>query len=257
MKGISGCRIRKRVEKTFSIIIAIMLSFPLILASCQKPPFGKCGGTNGPEQILPLDDSFNRITFGDGMDILLIPDSSDYVLYQGPEYVNVEASLTDKKLILKASFHCPWYTDREYIRVEVHHSIPPVLLRAEGDSRLRSTEPIRTSFLELYSDKTSAGFTLPLKTGNLYLHAADTTPFYLSGQTDSFYCDLGVGYNRVDASLLDASTVMVEHRGSGDIHVRPYDLLLGNLKSTGNLYYYGTPASINVTRHYRGEVIAR
>ena len=96
-----------------------------------------------------------------------------------------------------------------------------------------------------------------LNVNNDYLNIANNnvSRFYLSGQTNTANFNFYFGDGRIEAQNLTAQNIIVYHRGSNDMIVKPIQSITGTMNSTGNIILKNVPPIVDVQELYQGRVI--
>ncbi len=241
------------------IIFISALVFLILLISCKKDASVYCFLNAGKQTSfnVMLDD-FDTIRINDMFEVHLKQDSFYSIEVFGYEaMINaVSFDINNANLSLDNSMKCRW-TKPQKNKVKIiitYQDINQIIL--EKTCVIRSINPIS-------GDKT--GFILKDKLQDIHLEL-DLNHFYfwnqspcggeivLEGRADKFMF-WSTALLRVDASQLNASTVIMETNSRADSYVRATNTLECRIRHLGNVYYYGNPNEIILKIEGEGQLI--
>lgn len=246
--------------KKFSIVIVLFL----VLNACEKP--SDCVESSGLTITKEIAvQPFKRIKVYRGIEVV-ITQGSEYkvAVVVGSNFIdNVEVRQNGDQLIFKDEVSCNW-------------------VRAYGNTKILVTTPI---LQEIYSktdrdissngvwtfpnltitafDKEADGesgaatgdFIINLNNDVLTINNNNVSRFYLSGQTNTANFNFYFGDGRIEAENLTAQNIVVYHRGSNDMIVKPIQSITGTMNSTGNIVLKNVPPIVAVDELYQGSVV--
>lgn len=246
--------------KKFSIVIVLFL----VLNACEKP--SDCVESSGLTITKEIAvQPFKRIKVYRGIEVV-ITQGSEYkvAVVAGSNFIdNVEVRQNGDQLIFKDEVSCNW-------------------VRAYGNTKILVTTPI---LQEIYSktdrdissngvwtfpnltitafDKEADGesgaatgdFIINLNNDVLTINNNNVSRFYLSGQTNTANFNFYFGDGRIEAENLTAQNIVVYHRGSNDMIVKPIQSITGTMNSTGNIVLKNVPPIVAVDELYQGSVV--
>ena len=193
------------------------------------------------KEIRSLDE-FNVLSVRKNVIVTLYQDTINFVEVEaGDHLINlVKTSVNDGTLEITNDNTCDWvrsYDEEVHARVHLKK-----LSKIEhfGSEEIYCSNTIVTDFIDIYQNN-SADIYLELNAGQVY--ARNMTAggdIYLSG-TSRFNYNFGGSFGYIYAGKLSADSVLVDHRGTGDIHVSPIAWLKVNIEDRGNVYYSGNP----------------
>lgn len=219
------------------------------------------GKTIREEIVLP---DFTRITVFERVELILVPGTVQKVEVETGENLRNEvfASVEGDRLILRNTNNCNLF--RSYGKTRFYVTAPSLEevrsstglpIRSSGTLQLNSIRLISESFNDPEAETTDGSFELSLDAGQLSIVANGIAYFSIKGRTQRFGVTIAAGDSRVEAQNLEAGEVMVNHRGSNDILVRPEAVLEGVIRGTGDVLSYRRPPVIDVEILYKGELI--
>lgn len=241
--------------------IAIYISLLLVAVSaCKKPENRRCFKFVGDPVVkeIPLDD-FDRLMLHPHVAYELIQDSLNKVVIRGGKnLVNlIECKVSDKLLEITNTNRCGFLRNaKKEVVVEIHCT-SVYNIHYEGSEYLRSVGTIHSDYFTLMIRDGAGPVDLTMNSiiidadishgwGDYTLHG--TTQTARIGARSNGYCDV------FDLHITDS--VYVASDTPGNVKVNADGIpLAGFIKGSGNVWYKGTPSSINVIRTGKGEVI--
>lgn len=227
--------------------------------SCKKENLCDCVKSTGPTNVIYRDlKDFNCI---------FLKDKIDLYLTQGPQFeVRVEAGANLQKLIkteldgetLKVynNNRCNWVRGYKH-KIKVYVTAPYFkYLKHGGLGVIQSLNTITQDTISLRTEN-SGDFRLDLNTYRVVGSAHGNGDMYLTGTTDrleSYY----YGTNYLYAYGLNISSyVFLDSYSIGHAYINAPENGLMDIKidRAGNIYYKGNPATINLTRNGKGNLI--
>ena len=234
---------------------------------------GGCSGENGPdclqtsgatireEIIVP---EFSRITVFEQIELILLPGTEQKVEVETGENLRNEVSATVEgdRLVLRNENGCNLL--RSYGKTKFYVTVPGLQevrsstgfpIRSEGTLEVDDLRLISESFTNPETETTDGSFELNVKANRVRIVANGIAYFMLEGTTDILGVTIASGDSRVDARDLEAGEVIINHRGSNDILIKPVQALRGVIRGTGNVISYNRPPVAEVEVLFKGELI--
>ena len=246
--------------KKFSLIIVLFW----LLNACEKP--SDCIESTGA--IITKEvavQAFKKIKVYRGIEVVITQGLEYKVeIVAGENFIdNVEVIQNGDQLIFKNENSCNWV--RAYGTTKILVTTPTLEEVYSKTDRNISSNGVLT-FPELYFlslDKDADGesgagtgdFHLTVDNNSLNIGNNNVSRFYLSGQTNTANFNFYFGDGRIEAENLVAQHVIVFHRGSNDMTVKPIQSITGTMNSTGNIILKNVPPVVNVAELYQGNVI--
>ncbi len=98
-------------------------------------------------------------------------------------------------------------------------------------------------------------YILNLDCENLKIETNTISTFNLSGKTENLDIKYYDGNGLFNSSELEATSVILYHRGSNRIVIHPIENLSGDIFSIGDVISTNRPPNVNVIQHYTGKLI--
>jgi len=98
-------------------------------------------------------------------------------------------------------------------------------------------------------------FLINVNNNQLVIQSNNVSRFYISGTTTQGLFEFYAGDSRIEAQNLTAQDIIVFHRGSNDMIVKPINSITGKMVSTGNIVLKNNPPLVDVQQLYQGQVI--
>lgn len=238
-----------------------LLLIGISLFSCKKAENRTCFKSTGKTTEKRVDlPTYKKLWLNKKLDYTLVQDDSNYLIIKGGEnLVNFVKWEMYEDLSLKISNlnKCNFLRDLSHlILVEIHFT-SLVDIQYEGSGYLNNKDTLQfNNFNFLIVD---ANGTMDLNLKSNYL-SADITEgsgdFKLSGETnDAFFSSRNNGYYHAENfKVKNSLKISNKSAGSGYINANQCQLS-GFISGEGNVYYSGTPNSINVEVLGKGKLI--
>jgi len=172
---------------------------------------------------------------------------------------NIQATVTDGLLTLKDNTTCNWV--RDYGNTVVYVTAPNLTeLHSKTERLIASngvlTYPIlRLISMDLYDGAGTGDFNIQVNNSQTVIENNNVSRYYISGQTDNLLVNFYDGNGRFTGDNLNAKKIVVFHRGSNDMIVKPTESITGKMVSTGNVILKNNPPIVDVQQLYHGRVI--
>jgi len=204
---------------------------------------------------------FDRIIVYHGISLLVTEGPVYKVEVQTGENLmpNIQATVLDGLLTLKDNTTCNWV--RDYGNTEVYVTAPNLTeLHSKTERLIASngvlTYPIlRLISMDLYDGAGTGDFNIQVNNSQTVIENNNVSRYYISGQTDNLLVNFYDGNGRFTGDNLNAKKIVVFHRGSNDMIVKPTESITGKMVSTGNVILKNNPPIVDVQQLYHGRVI--
>ena len=230
--------------------LAGLISVLIILLSCGKDSACFKGTGNITMEQRVITSEVTSIKTEDNIDIVITQSNEASLIVEGGAnllpYINTEIS--GNQLLISSDNKCSMFRDYS-IPITLYLSIPNLTkIDYTGQGNISSTNRLNLPVLDIESSGGTGSFNLHLDVDELSLrqHSGPADFTFIGEVNKSYIYTLGNGW----FSLKDLVTnqVHVSHNGSGDIIVNAKNDLRIELRSTGNISYYGDP-KVNLTVH--------
>ena len=231
----------------------------IAMFSCKKENLCDCVKSSGPTNTIYRDIAdFNCIYIKDKMDLYLT---------QGPTFeVRVEAGANLQKLIkteldgetLKVfnTNRCNWVRGYKH-KINIYITAPYFkYIKQGGVGTIKSTNTITQDEISIRVEN-SGDFHLDLNTNRIVCSAHGNGDTYLTGITKKLESDY-TGTNYLYAYGLEVKDYVYLHSvsiGHAQVNAPENGLMDIVIDRSGNVFYKGNPATINLTRNNKGDLI--
>jgi hypothetical protein len=243
------------MKKIILLIGLIFISF-----SCSKP--GDCIESTGSIKTKDFTVAdFDRIIVYQGLSLVVTEGSFYKVEVQTGENLmpNIQVSVVDGLLTLKDNTTCNWV--RNYGNTVVYVTAPNITeLHSKTERTIASNGVLTYPILRLISMDLSDGagtgdFNIQVNNSQTVIENNNVSRYYISGQTNELSVNFYDGNGRFTGDNLNARKIVVFHRGSNDMIVKPIESITGKMVSTGNVILKNNPPIVDVQQLYHGRVI--
>jgi hypothetical protein len=240
--------------------IILLVGLIFISISCSKP--GDCIESTG--SIITKDftvSDFDKIIVYQGISLVITEGSVYKVEVQTGENLmpNIQVSIADGLLTLKDDTTCNWV--RDYGNTVVYVTAPNITeLHSKTERTIASNGVLTYPILRLISMDLSDGagtgdFNIQVNNSQTVIENNNVSRYYISGQTNELLVNFYDGNGRFTGDNLNARKIVVFHRGSNDMIVKPIESITGKMVSTGNVILKNNPPIVDVQQLYHGRVI--
>ena len=221
--------------------------------------FGSCvftggieGNGNVVEETRDLGD-FNQIGVSRGMNVYITQGSQTKVVVIADENLikTIETTVDDNMLKVTCN---RWIRKSKSLQVRV--TVPNIeLIKTTSGSNVYAEDTLQMKMLSL---KSTAGsnIKLLLNTGELDISATAGSNIFLSGTTRKMTMKANSGSN-IKAGELKTELCSVKASSGANIWVIVQSELNASVSSGANLFYYGEPNPLRVTKSSGGNVIKK
>jgi len=235
-----------------------------VLNACEKP--SDCVESSGPTITKEVAvEPFKKIKVYRGIEVV-ITEGSEYKveIVAGSNFIdNVEVRQNGDQLIFKDDLSCNWV--RAYGNTKILVTTPTLEEVYSKTDRNISSSGVLTfpyiSFVAIDKDgdgESGAGtgdFILNINNDYLNIANNNVSRFYITGQTNTANFNFYFGDGRIEAENLIAQNILVYHRGSNDMIVKPIQSITGIMNSTGNIVLKNVSPIVDVQELFQGRVV--
>ncbi|MUP44359.1 DUF2807 domain-containing protein [Gramella sp. BOM4] len=243
----------------------ILIAVISLLFSCSSEDAPDCIQTAGTivQQEVELEP-FKEIFVFERVKLFIEEGPEQKVVIEtGENLLNeVSAEVENGRLILKNENACNLFRDYEITKVYV--TSPNITwIQTSTSSTIESIGTLTYPALWLRSlnqEKdpdihTDGDFKLDLDVQNLRITTDHISNYFLSGKVENFDAFFAAGDGRLEARNLIVQHYDVFHRGTNKLIINPQQSLKGNIYSYGDIISVNRPPVVEVTEHFKGELI--
>jgi hypothetical protein len=235
------------------IVTATVLS--LLLVSCidMNSITGVTGNGNVQIENRSSNESFNKISASQGLDVYLTQGNEESITVEADENLLdiIKTEITGDELRIYAKNNIGYAASKKItVTFKDIRSI-----ESTSGSDIRSTNTIKVDNLEL---NTSSGsdMSLSVETNQLDCHSSSGSDLRLSGSTEKLFAKASSGSDIKAGDLISQSSQVKATSGS-DITVNTSKELTASANSGGDVKYYGNPAIVNKNGGPSGSITKR
>ncbi|MEM1337447.1 MAG: head GIN domain-containing protein [Bacteroidota bacterium] len=256
MMIIKGCK---------RVLIHTVTAILLFSCNSENAPdcFQNAGDLTRREVEVP---SFLNITVFERLNLVLISGEEQKVEIESGAFLlnEISATVEGDRLVLRNENGCNLF--REYGLSTVYVTAPNIneirsstglLISSEGVLNYPNLRLISESFIVSDSETTSGSFDLQLTSDTVEIVVNGIAYFRLQGSTESLSVNVAAGDSRVEAEGLEATAVMVNHRGTNDILVQPLERISGVIRGYGDVISINRPETVAVEETFEGRLLFR
>ena len=242
-----------------------LIGLLLCLNACTSDGAPDCLQTSGKtiRETISLPQ-FTHITVFENIELILVPGNAQKVeLETGENLKNeVSASVEGDRLVLRNDNGCNLF--RSYGKTRFFVTAPGLqeirsstglAIRSQGVVNFGTIKLISESFNSPETDTNDGSFELQINAEQIQIVSNGITYFQLEGLVNRLSVNVAAGDSRVDTRELQADEVVVNHRGTNDVLIRPINSLQGVIRGIGDVVSYNRPPQVDVTIQYKGELI--
>ncbi len=237
------------------IVFISIVCCALTFSSCDSENAFGCFKKPGEliEQEIQLD-SFIIIKAFDEVDIYLINSTEQRIVIKAGKNLIPQIHLTveDRTLTITNDNSCNWVRSPENPGVYIFsNNISGIEIF--DFANIYSKETLILENLSIFSDGTG-NFDMNIDLDSLFVESKYISNFTFSGNAD--FLDLIItADSRFLARNLSAIDIIIDHNGSNRVELYPVNKLEGIIQSTGNVYYFHEPETLDVTVRSTGQLI--
>ncbi|MBK8228080.1 MAG: DUF2807 domain-containing protein [Flavobacteriales bacterium] len=231
----------------------------IVLASCQRDQWDDCVTSTGAVQVegraVP---AFSSIEIDDRIDLVLGSRATGSVAVEGGANLigQVVTEVKDGTLRIRNDMRCRWVRSFKP-RITVHapvEGICRITLRGTGDISCADTLRCAALLLEQWGAEGTAALKVDVDRLDIALHTGAGDAL-ITGACNEANLYSGI-MAPIDASGLRASTVRVNNSSVANVRCWAVNELDAQVRSVGDVFYKGDPASIQSVITGSGRLIA-
>ncbi|MFT7614500.1 MAG: hypothetical protein ACI9J3_003482 [Parvicellaceae bacterium] len=239
--------------------ILYILALSLIFAHCKKPDDRACFKGIGEDVIEERSlGSFQAIVISNHIDLKLIEDTLDWAKVEsGENLINfIVTEISNDTLFIRDENRCDFLRDLNYKSTVTIRSSNLNYLKTLGSGNIETVNSI-TKKIEVSGDHANGNIDLELNcdTARIVINVGVThatirganayTYFYYFGNSD------------IDASDLISDKVLLNWQSTGILKTSVVNSISGEIGASGDVFYSGSPSTINVGLSGSGKLIAQ
>lgn len=238
--------------------IALYLFLSVILLSCEKEHMGDCFTSTGSKtsEYRPSGD-FQIIELDDRIDLDIIWDSIPSIKVEAGSGIidNIITEIKDGQLSIRNENKCNFvrsYKKRMKVTV-TGNSFNEITYRGSGEVNCLNT--LRPATLKVDCWESSGDLNLDFESTESFLkiHTGPTV-ITAKGKTNNSILYIG-GAGQIRAESLIAQNGYIVNAHTGIIYSRTINKLEVHLESNGDVYSYGIPNELSITKTGKGNYI--
>jgi hypothetical protein len=224
-------------------LIFFICWFALILSGCEQENMCDCVKSTGSivSEKRSIGD-FEKLEVRKNVIVTLVQDTVNYVEVEAGDHLIglIKTEVENGILKITNDNTCNWVRSYDIaVRARVHLK---KLMEIDhyGSEEISCENTLVTDFIDVY-EYNSADIRLSLDAGEVFVREmVGGGDIYLSGHAHSGYC-FGSSFGYIYANSLLSDSIVIDQRGTGDIHVHPALWLKVNIEDRGSVYYSGNP----------------
>ncbi|GAA4315083.1 hypothetical protein GCM10023115_27380 [Pontixanthobacter gangjinensis] len=237
----------------------------ILVLGCSTESAPDCLQTTGKiiQQEVEVD-SFNEIIAYERIKLFIEQGEEQKVVIEtGENLINeVKVEVIDSRLMLRNENSCNLF--RDYAVTKIYVTTPNLTwLQSSTEWTIESIGTLK--FPELWlrslnqerdmSIHTDGDFKLDLEVENLRITSDHIANFFLTGKVENFDGFFAAGDGRLEARDLIVQHYDLFHRGTNKLIINPQQSLKGDIYSYGDIISVNRPPVVNVTEHFKGQLI--
>ncbi len=245
----------------------LFLSCFVLMVACNSESAPDCFQNEGKivRDVVSLP-AFTKITVFENVSLVLQQGDEQRVEVETGEFLRGEVTtvVDGDRLLLRDTNDCNFF--RDYGITKVYVTAPNITeirsstgwpITGVGVLAFRDLSLLSESFINAESETTDGSFDLEVSTENLDVVVNGIAYFKLKGTVQNLNLNIAAGDSRIDAELLAAENVDLNHRGSNDMFINPRQALTGVIRGTGDVISANRPETVDVEILYKGQLIFR
>ncbi|MEN1784515.1 MAG: head GIN domain-containing protein [Bacteroidota bacterium] len=246
-------------------VFRTVLVVAFLMVSCNNENAPDCLQNAGDITRITVDlPPFQNITVFERLNLVLKQGDTQKVEIASGEWLinEISAEVVDGRLLLRNNNGCNLF--RAYGLSTVYVTSPNIAevrsstgltIASDGVLAYPNLRLVSESFTDPSSETTSGTFALEVDSDNLNIFANGIAYFELVGNTQQLEVFVAAGDTRVEAAALLAEDVIVNHRGTNSIVVRPQESISGIIRGYGDVISINRPDSIAIQETFEGRLI--
>ena len=224
-------------------IILFLFSVIFLFSSCKKENLFDCLKSTGDISTETRSiASFSEVKVYDNVNVIFVQDTLTFIELRAGENLIplVVTELRDGKLFIENHNTCNWVRDFS-IPVEVYIHLPSLkIIHSFGSGNITSQNTIVTDVIELNNHNTG-DIDMTIAATEIYCRQhACFGDNKINGSAQYIYI-YNTGYGFCDCAALNANRATAISISTGLTYVNTCDELSAEIKSSGDIYYKGSP----------------
>jgi hypothetical protein len=237
----------------------VLLLFLIVFVSCEKGCNEDLGKIITKEVVV---ESFNQITVFTGIKLIIKESPTQKIIIEtGTNRMdNVHISVVDGLLDIEADSNCSLRPSYEPVLVYV--STPSLkTLRNSSEYTIKSDGILTFPQLKLLTESHKSNyvnlgdFDLKINNQKLQITSNGLSKIHIEGTTEQLFVNYYSGIGKFEGKDLIAQHIKFFHKGENKIEINPQLSLKGDLYSTGDVFSYNHPNTVDVKSHFKGKLI--
>ena len=228
-----------------------------IIFGCKKPNERSCWKSNGEVSYINtnITTTNNKITVFDDLNLILINDSLNEIIIEGPKNLIKLIKIDQKnhQITIKNNNRCDFLRKDMEINIHYHYKqLDTIILKGYGN--VNNNGKINHS---IFINAKDALCSINLKLNNdsnKIIIQNGSTDINLSGNCSYFYF-YNEGFGPLKAFELEAKKTHIHSNSISNSEINVTEQLNAEIRNNGNIYYKGTPAIIQTTISGNGRLI--
>lgn len=236
------------MHRLFVFIPAVLLLY----LSCNPDSGFDCFTSTGKivTEEYPLQD-FQTIQLNNLFTVYLQQDTVNKLVFKAGKNImpKLGYSINDTTLSVYDKNFCDFINPYDHIPQVTIHFKSFSLLQCFGQVNMYSVDTIRGNYItvQMKTKISNVDLTFDTYVTNFQLWNS-TGNFYLRGKTtNTYFINYGTGYLFAE-DLKVSDEALISANSTGDTHMQSGKVLIAIIKNKGEIYYYGTPDSVNIER---------
>ncbi|MBL7957579.1 MAG: DUF2807 domain-containing protein [Flavobacteriales bacterium] len=236
----------------------LVLFSAIALMGCQREQWNDCvTGTGEHATEVRSVGAFTAIELEDRIDLVLEARSSGSIAVEGGENLlgQISTEVSEGTLRIRSAMKCNWVRSFKP-RITVHAPVDAlcrITLRGTGDVRCADTLRCDGFLLEQWGGEGSTRLSVRMGRLDILLHTGAGDAL-ITGRCEEVNLYSGI-MAPIDAGALRAGAVRVNNSSTGDIRCWAVNELDAQVRSVGDVYYTGAPATVRSTITGSGSLI--
>lgn len=238
-----------------------LLLIALLLVSCNSAE--DCFKKSGDIIVKNVElQDFSKVKIFSGLALVIKQGATFEVKIEGGANFINDIELRKEGDLLTAKYNASCNFNREYKAGTIYVTAPNIEeIQSKTEQDIKSEGVLTFPILKLISMDENGGET---GTGDFYLNLQNNqtvvetnfvSNFYLTGTCNQFLCNFWFGNSRVLAENFVCQEIIVFHRGSNDMILKPIQSISGQMRSSGNIILKNNPVVNNVEQLGTGQLI--
>ena len=241
--------------------IVLLSILVLLIFSCKKENNRDCVKSSGAEAIEFIDlTEYSIINIKGHINVKIEPNQNPIAEITGGENLLplIRCEVLNDTLFIDNKNTCNWVRsyDRNINITLYLDTLNSIIVNSTGE--LISTDTIHnTGTFTLLGRVMNGETNLTLSVNRLIFNYINgTSAAHITGiaSTTNYYCK-SLGY--IEASSLISNETTVKHCGTGELNIYCSSNLRGSINKSGNIYYSGSPKTINVEVLGSGQLLEK